>query len=42
MPGFLVRNFSSDLPASSTMTFAPDWARRPAMVAPEEPEPTTT
>ncbi len=42
MPGFLTRNCSSLLPASSTITLAPDWASRPAIAAPELPEPTTT
>ena len=42
IPGFFTRNFSSDLPASSTITLAPDSASRPAIVAPELPDPTTT
>jgi len=42
MPGFLTRIFSSVLPASSTITLAPLSARRPAIAAPELPEPTTT
>jgi hypothetical protein len=42
MPGFFTRNCSSLLPASSTITLAPLCARRPAMAAPELPEPTTT
>jgi len=42
IPGFLTRNCSSLLPASSTMTLAPDCASRPASAAPELPEPTTT
>jgi hypothetical protein len=42
IPGFLRRNFSSVLPASTTITLAPDSASRPAIAAPELPDPTTT
>ncbi len=42
IPGFFTRNLSSDFPASSTITLAPDSASRPARAAPELPEPTTT
>jgi hypothetical protein len=42
IPGFFTRNCSSDLPASSTITLAPDSAKRPATAAPALPEPTTT
>jgi hypothetical protein len=42
MPGFLTSRLPSALPASSTITLAPDSASRPAIAAPELPEPTTT